>query len=97
MDRSVQSTEKLSSVTYEVQGDPNTKPIVVHIDDLKPYMGEVNPYFWQNSNSNMQSQIDIDTKVTDSDKTDYTNETEVSEPYYTRYGRQIKPPDQFIP
>ena len=61
-------------------------------------MGELTPYIWQNSNSNMQSQIDIDTKVTDSDKINYTNKTEVSEPYNTRYGRrQIKPSDQFIP
>ena len=29
---------KLSNVNYKIQRDPETKPIVLHVDDMKPYL-----------------------------------------------------------
>ena len=35
--------DKLSSVTYKIQRDPKSKPLVSHLDYLKPYQGHGTP------------------------------------------------------
>ena len=81
---------KLSSVNYKIQRDPITKPIVVHVDDIKPYLGKGIPTAWQQSGS------DIPSGVSGSDKADTAIPMVASEPYCSRYGLQVKPPDYYV-
>jgi hypothetical protein len=38
--------EKLSDLTYKIQKDENTLPVIVHVDHLKPYLGRNPPQNW---------------------------------------------------
>ena len=40
-------TAKFSSVTYEIQRTPHSKPFSVHVDHMKPYEGEQPPSMWE--------------------------------------------------
>ena len=42
-------TAKFSSVTYEVQRTPRSKPFSVHVDHVKPYEGEQPPSEWMDA------------------------------------------------
>ena len=86
----------LSSVTCIIQKDPVTKPIVVHVDHLKPYEGHSIPSTWQDI------QIDTTPKqalpdMNESANSDNILDDSTSEPYVTRYGRQIVRPSLYRP
>ena len=40
--------ERLTEVLFRIQSSPKTKPIIVHNDKLKPYMGEDKPDWFVN-------------------------------------------------
>ena len=91
---------KLSSVNYEVQRDPKTKPIVLYVDDIKAYLGEGTPLTWQTPDQNIHMHMNQDSTL--SDLEEHHNENQVEkvqepEPYRTRYGSQIRPPDYYNP
>lgn len=86
----------LSNVTCKIQKDPVSKPIVVHVDHLKPYEGPNVPSTWQ------ETQVHTKIKQTLPDTNESTNIDDslndtTSEPYITRYGRQIVRPSVYIP
>lgn len=40
--------QKLTDVLYRIQKSSNQRTLVVHVDHLKPYLGENVPEIWQN-------------------------------------------------
>ena len=63
--------ERLTDVTYRIQESPNVNFIVVHVDHLKPYFGEI-PEKWilneslnENENEISLDQSNYDTQNTD--------------------------------
>ena len=87
---------KLSTVTYKIQRDPATKPIVVHVDHLKLYQGQDIPSNWQHPEINTTS----NTNGADLNVSDDSDDNQIGskiEPYHTQYGRQIVRPDTYLP
>ncbi|KAK3088175.1 hypothetical protein FSP39_015678 [Pinctada imbricata] len=75
---------KCSDVTYQIQKLPDSSPIVVHVDHLKPYTGETFPSEWNQSNfeeSNLEISLSNESDLpqqppTPGDLTDVSLESE---------------------
>ena len=100
--------DKLSSVTYNIQRDPTSQPLVTHVDHLKPYQGEGTPRNWQISDTNTDQDtentdtivsdiITYETENTEAVVPNTTNDDSHSETYRTRYGRKVIPPLTYCP
>ena len=48
--------KKITSVTYQIQRNPQSREIIVHVDHLKPYMGRDIPEDWQNKNDTVEDE-----------------------------------------
>ncbi|MEW8339218.1 MAG: hypothetical protein AB2708_05155 [Candidatus Thiodiazotropha taylori] len=100
--------DRLSSVTYKIQRDPKSKPLVSHVDHLKPYQGDGTPSNWQVSDIHTdQDTENTDTEVSEiivenTDNTDAVVDNAINddthpEAYRTRYGRKVTPPLTYCP
>lgn len=95
--------EKLSELTYKIQKEEHAKPIVVHVDHLKPYLGKNPPNNWlleQSHLTDTQTSTQNETNENTSQIQD-TNFTPVifstPVPVRTRTGRIVKPRNIYTP
>ncbi|VDI80182.1 Hypothetical predicted protein [Mytilus galloprovincialis] len=74
---------KITSVTYQIQRDPKSKDIVVHVDHLKPYNGREIPEIWQVQDEQVENEpVYDDTQTLDFLPDDFEDEeiNEISHP-----------------
>ena len=69
---------KISEVLYQIQKDPDSRKLVVHVDNLKPYSGENIPSSWKVDesvlafpNSTFNENDDASTDLNISDEEEY--------------------------
>ena len=69
---------KISEVLYQIQKDPDSRKLVVHVDNLKPYSGENIPGSWKVDesvlafpNSTFNEKDDASTDLNISDEEEY--------------------------
>ena len=74
--------QKLSSVSYDIQRDPKTEPIVVHVDDIKPYLGQGTPLAWCDSSEGSKS-VNHNTAVPNHTESQSDAQAKEPEPYRT--------------
>ena len=101
--------QRISDVTYQIQRLPDSNPIVVHVDHLKPYTGVLPPSSWESSflngeecgeQSSDSPEIDMsDVSPVGSPDTSISPDTvpQYQSPVRTRCGRQIKKPTVYSP
>ncbi|CAG2247528.1 unnamed protein product [Mytilus edulis] len=66
---------KITSVTYQIQRDPKSKDIVVHVDHLKPYNGREIPEIWQVQDEQVENEpVYDDTQTLDFLPDDFEDE-----------------------
>ena len=83
---------KLSDVNYQIQRDENTHPIVVHVDQLKPYEGTTPPLDWRLFND-----VELSESMGEESVPMETEPPATSTPVVTRTGRRIKPRERYSP
>ncbi|CAC5412542.1 unnamed protein product [Mytilus coruscus] len=79
---------KITSVTYQIQRDPKSKDIVVHVDHLKPYNGREIPEIWQVQDEAIENEPVYDSTQTldflpDDIETEEINEIGTPDPYHS--------------
>ncbi|XP_069136668.1 uncharacterized protein [Argopecten irradians] len=97
---------KLSSVTYEIQKTPQHRPVTVHVDHIKPYLGREIPGDWAEADITA-GPLGEDTGISDEgeegdvrkeiSREALQEEEEIMTPVRTRAGRVIKPKKIFSP
>lgn len=102
--------EKLTEVTYKIQETPDSRVIIVHVDHLKPYLGEL-PLAWhQHLDSDVESETsneacDPDLSIQEtSDDESLIQEAyhsppipRIPSPLVTRCGRTVRRPTKYSP
>ena len=93
--------KKLTDLTYKIQKHQNSKAIVVHVDQLKPYLGETEPFNWrthENSTAECTDNIENETPVDENENSteidihsSKTESIQITEIIKTRSGRISKP------
>lgn len=111
MDRTLQNTHKVDRpIIYEIVWGPQNKPLVVHVDHLKPYESEHTPALWQ-ANTPGEAEVNADSLETSTDvsisesDTDlnvtpdmvesHSNEADIIQ--RSRFGRPIRRPCPYSP
>ena len=69
---------------------------MVHVDNIKPYLGQGTPLAWCDSSEGSKS-VNHNTAVPDHTESQSDVQDKEPEPYRTRYGRHINPPNQYAP
>ncbi|MES9884898.1 MAG: reverse transcriptase domain-containing protein [Sedimenticola sp.] len=101
---------KLTDLSYEIVRGPQNKPLVVHVDHLKPYESEHTPALWQ-ANTPGEAEVNADSLETSADvsisesDTDlnvtpdmvesHSNEADITQ--RSRFGRPIRRPCPYSP
>jgi len=99
--------KKLTDLTYKIQKHQNSKAIVVHVDQLKPYLGETEPFNWrthENNTAECTDNIENETPVDENENSteidihsSKTESIQIPEIIKTRSGRISKPKKIFSP
>ena len=99
---------RLSDVTLQIQRLPDSLPITVHVDHLKPYRGNLPPNSWdtdllEESHEQTDQNLDLsqlqspDLSVDRDDSVSHGDEVQNGTPPRTRCGRQIRKPVVYSP
>ena len=99
---------RLSDMTLQIQRLPDSLPITVHVDHLKPYTGNLPPNSWDTdlleiSHEQTDQNLDLsqlqspDLSVDHDDSVSQGDEVQNGTPPRTRCGRQIRKPVVYSP
>lgn len=98
---------KITDVTYQIQKDPKSPYKVVHVDQLKPYEGNLPPTNWTYVDTSLDESLEPPTCMTPEPAAISDAMSDTASPVFnvpspepvrqSRWGRKIKPPAVYSP
>ena len=98
---------KITDVTYQIQKDPKSPYKVVHVDQLKPYEGNLPPTNWTYVDTSLDESLEPPTCMTPEPAAIPDAMSDTASPVFnvpspepvrqSRWGRKIKPPAVYSP